>query len=214
MATLAKMESVPVNRARLVEWSVASRPMRGERVCGDLHLVTRSDDTTLLAVIDGIGHGGEAAAAAQAAVKVLREHAKESAASLIERCHKALIHTRGVVMTLATVQGADNSLTWLGVGNVEGRLLRADTSATHRRESVLLRGGLVGYQLPPLQASVLPVAVGDLLIFTTDGIEPTFENAVRLGEAPARIAAAILERHNKESDDALVLVARYLGRSA
>jgi serine phosphatase RsbU (regulator of sigma subunit) len=35
---------------------------------------------------------------------------------------------------------------------------------------VLLRSGVVGYQLPTLRASTLPIAPGDLLIFATDGI--------------------------------------------
>ena len=61
-------------------------------------------------------------------------------------------------------------MTWLGVGNVEGVLIRADTRATPAAESVLLRGGVVGYQLPALQASVVPVSRGDLLILATDGI--------------------------------------------
>jgi serine/threonine protein phosphatase PrpC len=119
--------------------------------------------------------------------------------------------TRGVVLTVAKLNTAENAMTWIGVGNVEGRLLRADANASHPCESVLLRGGLVGCQLPALQASVVPVAPGDLLILATDGIHTAFDGEINLKEAPKRIADRILSRYYNGKDDALVLVARYQG---
>src|SRR5437879_1529990 len=162
----------------LMDWSVAARPISGQSVSGDLHLVKPFDHRVLVAVIDGIGHGDEAAAAARMAVEILDRHAREPAISLVKRCHAALAQTRGAVLTVAKLNTMENTMTWLGVGNVEGRLLRADTGASHPRESVLLRGGLVGYKLPELAASVIPVAAGDLLILATDGIHAAFEDGV------------------------------------
>jgi len=75
----------------------------------------------------------------------------------------------------------------------------------------LLRGGLVGFQLPELRASVIPVSVGDLLILATDGIQAGFEDEIKLNETPGQIAGKILNHHYRGNDDALVLVARYLG---
>jgi phosphoserine phosphatase RsbX len=106
----------------------------------------------------------------------------------------------------------ENTLTWLGVGNVEGRLLRADANARRPREEVLLRGGVVGYRLPALQASVIPVAAGDVLILATDGIRAGFADGLKLDEPTRILADKILNRHFKGNDDALVLVARYLGK--
>lgn len=197
----------------LVDWSIASRPIAGEVVSGDLHLVKPLDRGVLLAVVDGVGHGDEATAAAQSAVAILESHANESVISLVRRCHEALTESRGVVMTVASVNALENTITWLGVGNVEGRVLRADRSATHPAEAVLLRGGLVGYQLPALQASVIPVAKGDVLILATDGVRDTFADKLLTSETPEHMARHILERHFKGTDDALVLVARYLGVS-
>lgn len=195
----------------LIDWSVASRPVSGQSVSGDLHLVKAFGNRVLVAAIDGIGHGGEAAAAARRAVEILANYADEPTISLVKRCHEALLKTRGVVLTIAKLNTAENTMTWLGVGNVEGRLLRADASASHSSESVLLRGGLVGGQLPALHASVIPVAAGDLLILATDGIHAVFEDGINLNETPKQIAEKILNRHFKGNDDALVLVARYLG---
>jgi serine/threonine protein phosphatase PrpC len=203
---------VPVlAESSVLDWSVAARPISGQSVSGDLHVVKLFENRILVAVIDGVGHGDEAAAAARRAAEILENHAVESAISLLARCHEALLQTRGVVLTVAKLNTAENTMTWLGVGNVEGRLLRADTRASHPRESVLLRGGLVGYQLPALQASVIPLAAGDLLILATDGIHPVFEDGINLNETTRQIADKIMGRHFKGNDDALVLVVRYHG---
>jgi len=203
--------SQPVVQTSAVEWGVAVRPIAGEAVAGDLHLVKPFDHGVLLAAIDGVGHGGEATAAAQSAAAILARHAPESVISLVQRCHEALRRTRGVVMTVASLDALKNTVTWLGVGNVEGLLLRAGPGASHLSEYVLLRGGLVGYQLPALHASVMPVAPGDLLIFATDGIRDGFQQEIKMTEKPEQIAKCALRQHCKGTDDALVLVARYLG---
>ena len=115
-------------------------------------------------------------------------------------------------MTIASIRLSENTLTWIGVGNVEGRLLRAGSSAGQPSESVLLRSGLVGYQLPVLQADVLPIGVGDLLVFATDGVQPAFDEGINPADSTRTIADRILSRWFKGTDDALVLAVRYLGR--
>jgi len=130
---------------------------------------------------------------------------------LLKRCNEQVRNTRGVVMSLALINVREETLTWLGVGNVEGVLLRADAGAKPSRESILLRGGLLGYQLPPLHASVVTLSRGDTLIFATDGIHTGFAEGVNIKEPAQQIAEKICKRHHKGTDDALVLVARYLG---
>ncbi len=205
------MSSAAVQKQDFIDWGVAGRPMVGEAVSGDLQLVKRLDFGALLAVVDGVGHGDEATAAAQKAVAILETNAEKSMISLVRRCHEALMKTRGVVMTLASLNGLENTLTWMAVGNVEGRLLRRDERAAPASESVLLRGGLVGYQLPGLHTSVVPIAPGDLLILATDGVRPGFADGVNVSQTPGQLAGQILSEHFKGTDDALVLVARYLG---
>jgi len=195
----------------LIEWGVAARPLQGEAASGDLHVVQALSNGVLVAAVDGLGHGPEAAAAARSAVLTLEGYAHEPVISLIKRCHESLTRTRGVVMSLASFNALDNTMTWLGVGNVEGALLRADDTASPARESILLRGGVVGYQLPALHASILPVTRGDVLILATDGIRGGFAEDVTLSDPPQQIAEQILARRASGTDDALVLVARYLG---
>ena len=195
----------------LIEWGVAAQPLEGEAESGDLHVVQPFPNGVLVAAVDGLGHGPEAAAAARSAVAILKDCAHEPVISLVKRCHERLIRTRGAVMSLAMFNALDNTMTWLGVGNVEGVLLRADAAADPPRENVLLRSGVVGYQLPALHASILPVTRGDVLILATDGIRGGIVEDVSLSDPPQRIAEQILARRATGMDDALVLVARYLG---
>jgi len=50
------------------------------------------------------------------------------------------------------------------------------------------------------------------LVFATDGIGSGFLSDVSAREEPQRLADQILDRYGKGTDDALVLVAKYLGR--
>jgi phosphoserine phosphatase RsbX len=200
----------------IIEWGWAGEALgepAGGRDSGDLHVVAPFPGGTLVAVIDGLGHGREAAAAARAAARVLEAQPDESVLALVERCHEDLRKTRGAVMSLASFDAQASSLTLVGVGNVEGVLLRSGP-AERRREDLAPREGIVGYRLPPLRATRLSVSPHDTLVMATDGIERGFTVDLDLGRRPQEIADSILTRHRKRSDDALVVVVRYLGWTA
>lgn len=195
----------------LLECGFASLPLPGQSVSGDLHLVQPFPNGVLMAVVDGLGHGTEAATAAQLAVATLQQNAHESVLPLLKRCHENLRATRGAVLTLASFNALDETITWVGVGNVEGVLLRPDVKGGPARDYVLLHGGVVGLQLPPLRAFVIPVVPGDTLILATDGIRNGFAEGLPLERSPQQLADHILARDFRGTDDALVLVARYRG---
>jgi serine/threonine protein phosphatase PrpC len=194
-----------------IHWGVATLALEGQRESGDLHLVRPVTDGVLVAVVDGLGHGEEAAAAARIAVDALEQFAEEPPLSLLQRCHVALRGSRGVVMSLARFDAPRSTMTWLGVGNVEGVLHHADWSERSARASLITRGGIVGSEVPAIQAAVIPVGPRDTLVFATDGIGNGFLSDVSVHDQPQRLADQILARHGKGTDDALVLVARYLG---
>ena len=114
-------------------------------------------------------------------------------------------------MSMALLNGLDGTITWAGIGNVEGLLVRANPGVKPHKESLLLRAGVLGGQWPEPHASKIPIMSGDMLVFTTDGIRSGFDEKVALRHPPKEIASNILSQHAKGSDDALVLVARYLG---
>ncbi len=194
------------------EWGVAMRPLSGQAVSGDQYLITPSPGGVVVAVLDGLGHGEEAARAAEIAVATLKQNVHQPLNSLIAICHTALSKTRGVVMSMASFDLCNRTMSWLGVGNVAGILLRAKGDPRPAYEDLLLRGGVVGYQLPSLRVSVLPVMEGDLLAFATDGIRDNFSEGLSPDDTPQQNADRILARFGKETDDALVLVLRFLGK--
>jgi len=102
-------------------------------------------------------------------------------------------------------------MTWLGVGNVLGVLMRSNPKNGNPQESLLLRAGVVGSQLPALQATVIPIEKGDTLFFATDGIRSDFSATLSARENPQRAADRILEQYRSGNDDALVLVTRITG---
>ena len=207
------MPRASVDASTVIDWGVASSALPGQTQSGDLHLVKPVATGVLLAVVDGLGHGAEAATAARTAVTTLDEHASESVLALLQRCHWALKGSRGVVMSLAFANRQQNQLTWAGVGNVECMLFHADRAKAPApsRASLVTRGGIVGSEMPQVRAQVLPLAAGDLLIFATDGIRDAFSDGLQFEAPPQQLAEHILNQHGKGTDDALVLVARYRG---
>ena len=194
-----------------IEWAVADLPQPGQSESGDRHLVLSTADGGLVAVVDGLGHGAEAASAAKMAVMALERGADRPLVQIVRDCHQSLIGTRGAVLGAAAFSVIDDSMTWLGVGNVEGRLLRAPASGGAPPEALLVRGGVVGAQLPPLVPRIVRLRRGDMLIIATDGIRSEFLDAPLPYQEPQALADHVLARWSTQTDDALVLVVRYLG---
>ena len=197
----------------VLEWACSARPIPGESVCGDQALVDVDGQLALAAAVDGLGHGPDAAVAAERALEAIAGCTATDVVDLAERCHEALRRTRGAALSMASLDGGSATMTWLGVGNVEGRIVRA-SSERARNESLLLAPGVVGHELPFLRAASERLTRGDLLLFATDGIDPAFADALHTTGTCRAIADGVLERHARPSDDALVLVVRYLGRQA
>jgi phosphoserine phosphatase RsbX len=190
-----------------IEWGFAARALDGQEESGDLHFVGCFPGGALVAVIDGLGHGPEAALASRIAAATLQDGLGEPVTVLVERCHAALQKTRGVVLSLAMIEPAGREMSWLGVGNVDATLYRADPVGP-ARQSLPHRGGVVGYQLPLLRASTLPLYPGDTLVLATDGIAGTSASESPIGWHPQDAADHLLSRYGRTTDDALVVVAR------
>ncbi len=196
----------------IIDWGVAILAFAGSEQAGDAYLVKTFENHALVAAIDGLGHGDPAAQASRLAVDVLDSHASEDLVALTRRCHAALKGTRGVVFSLALFRPDDDAMTWLGIGNVEGVLSRRNSAPGKRMsETLFVSSGVIGYNLQSIRPSVLPVAPGDTLVLATDGIRSGFAGEVHPEDPPRGIADRIIAKYGKQTDDALVLVVRYLG---
>jgi hypothetical protein len=183
----------------------------GESSSGDQSLVRRVGNTVLVGVVDALGHGREAAETANRAIAAIERFAHEPLPSIIQRVHADLIGTRGAVLSLASFRPDERAMTWVGVGNVDGLLLFADPGSRPRHAMLVTRAGILGSELPRTSPWVVPVHPGDTLIFSTDGVHPGFSVDTIPSDSPQDLAERILSRHAKDTDDALVMVVRYLG---
>lgn len=132
----------------VAEWGMAERILPGEAVSGDRYVMRPIPDGVLIAVVDGLGHGAEAGTAAEIAAATLEMHSSEPVIPLLERCHSALKHTRGAAISVASVSATRNSMTWAGVGNVEGVILRGVDETVPAQVRIPLFPGVAAIDYP------------------------------------------------------------------
>lgn len=194
--------------ARLADWGIAGRALSGEPKSGDLAVAVEHEEGVLLGVFDGLGHGPEAAEASELAAEIIRDHPERPVEWLVRECHDALLRTRGVVMALVSLR-SERSV-WIGVGNIEGKVIRPGLEPFSPVTLPQL-GGIIGYQLPVLHPSLLRLSPDDVVLLATDGLRTDFKTDVTSTRPVQEIADDLLENFGKTNDDAIVLVARYYG---
>jgi phosphoserine phosphatase RsbX len=198
-----------------IEWAARSRPLPGQRICGDRSIAVDVNGTAaLIGVLDGLGHGEPAAQAAVCGVRIIDDARGEALDTLVQCCHRGLSNTRGVAMTLAHIDFQTDTLSWVGIGNVAADLVAKHPTGIEVRSSVRLAGGIVGYRIPEVIASQdFPIRPGDLLVITSDGIDEDHLDGIDFAAPALTIAEQILHSHARDNDDALVLTARHRGVS-
>ena len=181
--------------------------MEGEERSGDIAVFCGTETGGLVAVIDGLGHGPEAADAAETCAAAVYANAQAPPQELLELCHAALLDSRGAVMTVAWIDLERGRLSWTGVGNVDARLVRAGPAP--REEVALVFGGVLGYRLPKIRPATMELARGDVLVMITDGIDGAISPALGGGGGAQALAERIFAMHGRGTDDALAAVVRY-----
>lgn len=177
-----------------------SLPKPGERENGDAVLIRTDSERTLLAVIDGVGHGTAAAEASN------RAHEWLSGADLeadigrtMEGLHDALRGTRGAAATLCLIE--NRTLHLCGVGNVELRSWGADVP-------LLLSPGILGSRVGRFKVFDCRPGVATRLFLFSDGVRMT---GVLLGALqalrPQDACQRVIEDHRRMNDDASILIA-------
>jgi negative regulator of sigma-B (phosphoserine phosphatase) len=161
----------------------------------------------LAAVVDGLGHGPAAAEATRRVLDALDTFSFASAKDMlpaVRACHEAARSTRGAVMAMAHV-GTKGSLTWTGVGNIEGLICRREGLRFEVAEALISRAGVVGYQLPSLTTREVAFSGDDVLVMHTDGIAPGWLRTLGPVDRSA-IADVVIDGFADGSDDACILV--------
>ncbi len=173
----------------------------GEISSGDAALIRDEPGVTLIALVDVLGHGHEAAQVAQQALRHLAEvaigTAVGTAVGIMTSLHDALRGTRGAAAALCLVRGG--RLDGCAVGNVEVRVLGSSLP-------VVLTPGIVGHRMHRLRDFTGTLATGDRVICFSDGILSQTPFAELRTLAPGETCTAVMTHHRRSYDDASVVV--------
>jgi hypothetical protein len=168
----------------------------GETVCGDGWGFALDGERAAVMVVDGLGHGPDAAEAAGAALEVFREEPLAAPRDLLERTHRRLRATRGAAVSIRSA----------GAGNVLGRLVSGTADRT-----LLSQHGTAGVTIRTPEEVTTPWPPHALLVVASDGIAtrwPPDAVVPALGRDPAIAAALLVRDHCRGRDDATVAVLR------
>lgn len=182
-----------------------------EAVSGDRFVAHGDDDTFVVALADGLGHGPPAYEAAEAATSAFTDTdaLRAPLASLVERAHEMARPTRGAALSVVRVQREPLAVEFVGVGNVEGTV-RSGRAGDERKERLFLAGGVVGYRLPTLRTFSAVVNEPLLVALATDGVAPELcsDPALQGPLGVERTAELLFERYASGSDDGLAFLLR------
>ena len=172
----------------------------GETAIGDAILVELEDQGTrgIFAVIDGLGHGPKAQAAAHMALDTLRARKPgDDVLTVMRAIHGNLRGTRGAAATVCIVQ--EDRLTCCGVGNVALRTHGADIP-------FVLSPGILGSNVRQFRMVEARLAKNQRIVLHTDGISSELSLARVAHLDTAETCESIFRSHRKKNDDGAVLV--------
>jgi negative regulator of sigma-B (phosphoserine phosphatase) len=191
-----------------IKFGIVKRPYLGMSVSGDSYLVKEFDDKVLIAVVDGLGHGLEAAEAANKAVQCIRENYDLGLTEIIRMCHETLRSTRGAALGIVLINQKSLTLSYAGIGEVGMRVVNARNEKPAKPVSM---DGVVGQNIRKIKEDVFTYVPGDVIILHSDGISDKFNlylEPFMMMEEPQKIAESIADRFGKSTDDALIIVAK------
>lgn len=180
-------------------------PAANEDQCGDAAAITDTGALRTAAVVDGLGHGPEAAEAAHAAVRAFHATAERPLRDIMTAMHRTLRHTRGAAVGLLRLQ-ADQA-EYCGVGNV--RVVTLGPDDVHHR--LTGQPGTVGWRMPTPRTHGIALTAATTAVLHTDGIDLRWSHTPpsHLLRLPAPLlATALVHGHHRTRDDATVLAAR------
>jgi anti-sigma regulatory factor (Ser/Thr protein kinase) len=181
-------------------------PLHGEDECGDAWAVDVVPGRLTALLVDGLGHGAGAAAAALAAMSAFRDAAAEAPEIMLCSMHTALRATRGAALSVTVVDQSRRTARFCGVGNVDGRVVTADTD-----RHLSPQNGIVGHTMPRIKAAEGAWPSDARLVMHSDGISSRWRPdryPGLLARHPALLAGVLFRDGARDRDDATVLVLR------
>jgi hypothetical protein len=194
-----------------VEAGAVCVPISGEEACGDGWAVACDARGANMLAADGLGHGPDAARAADAAIVALGRRPAAEPGEVVAACHEALRVTRGAALAAARIDYEAGELRFAGIGNISAAVFEGGG-----RRALVSHNGIVGHNMRKVQEFSVPCPPGALCIMHSDGIQSHWDLDAYPGlqaRSPALIAAVLARDLIRGRDDAMVLVVRRLGEA-
>jgi len=189
-----------------LEFGAATRPHPAMNVNGDTFTIKQWDESALVAVIDGLGHGQFAHKASQTARNYIERHFDQPLSEIFRGSARASRATRGVVMALARFDWKKSLLTFANVGNIEVRVI-----GSPEPPKFIIRRGIVGGNAPNPVITENRWEPRYIMVLHSDGLTThwRWEDFPRLENNSATfIAQYLLRTLAKDNDDATVIVVK------
>jgi anti-sigma regulatory factor (Ser/Thr protein kinase) len=179
-------------------------PVKGEEVPGDGWRLEALGDYRTIMVMDGLGHGPNAARAARAATEAFAAHPAATPAALMQISHGALAATRGAAGAAARFSPSKKHGSFAGVGNIACRV-----EMIGQRRQLVSHSGTLGHVMRRVQEFEFDFPAGALLILHSDGLATRWsceDYPGLLGKHAGLIAGVLYRDHNRGTDDVTVVV--------
>ena len=189
-----------------LEVGAVAVPVRGEVVCGDGYAVHQEADFSSIMVVDGLGHGPDAAACAAAAKDAFLETAREDPSEIFAALHASLRALRGAAAVVARFEPRQRVIRYYGIGNIAG-LVYVNRDSKH----MVSQPGIVGHNSRNVREFTYDWPVGSFVLLYSDGISTHWSLAdydQLLVHDPALLAAVLYRDLARGRDDATMLAAR------
>ncbi len=174
---------------------------------GDAFAVRRESDSTLVMLLDVLGHGSTAAEEARRGVEAFCAGSGESLDDAHMTLSEALGGGRGAAALIVKLPHGGDMLEAVGLGNVRGEIIHPDG----QRRGIPCAPGIVGAATRAPRATEHEWPAGATLVLSTDGLRGSDRNPEPphlFLRHPLSIAATLYKRRRRGSDDSGVLVAR------
>ena len=191
-----------------LSYAVATRAYHIIGPNGDSFVIKTWKEFSLVALIDGLGHGQQAHQAAQATREYIENHYDQSLEALFLGVERICRGTRGVVMAVARFDCRITpiKISFAAVGNIEARVFGSPSPM-----NFIMRRGVIGSNAPKPVITEQSWNPEYILVLHTDGLKTiwSWSDFPELASMPAtQTAQRLLQKLAKDNDDATVVVVR------
>jgi anti-sigma regulatory factor (Ser/Thr protein kinase) len=206
-AILAEVRGGSNGRSARFDAGVLRVPRDGEDACGDdCAIVVTDEGRCVILLVDGLGHGIAAAAAAEEATRLFRARPHGGPEGTLAMLHDGLRGTRGAAAAVAEIDPRQGIVRFAGVGNVAGTVY---TDGPPR--SMVSHHGTLGHQARRIHGFSYPWSPAGVIVLHSDGISSRWDLADYPGLAgrhPMLIAGVLYRDFARRTDDASIVVLR------